>query len=95
MQKKRKIRTDQINKLNNSLNNYDNNNFVKFLYSKFDSDKVTELLGKYKIGTTLNEFHGTLFWQIDIEQKIRGGKIISYDQYGKRTKYINRKCILV
>ena len=75
--------------LNNSLNNYDKNNFVQFLYSKFDSVKVTNLLNEYKIGTSVSWFEGTVFWQIDIQNKIRGGKIILYSKTGKRSKYIN------
>ncbi|MCL7762680.1 DUF6371 domain-containing protein [Polaribacter sp. Z014] len=75
--------------LNSSLNNYDKNNFVQFLYSKFDSIKVTNLLNEYKIGTSESWYDGTIFWQIDTQQKIRSGKIILYDKIGKRTKYIN------
>lgn len=77
------------NELQNSLNNYDNNNFVQFLYSKFNSNKVTDLLEEYKIGTSNCWHSGTIFWQIDIHNKIRGGKIIIYNKSGKRTKYIN------
>ena len=75
--------------LNSSLNNYDKNNFVQFLYSKFDSIKVTNLLNEYKIGTSESWSDGTIFWQIDSHQKIRSGKVILYDKNGKRTKYIN------
>ena len=77
--------------LNNSLNNYDKNNFTQFLYSKFDSNKVTNLLNEYKIGTSESWYDGTIFWQIDFQQKIRAGKVILYDKNGKRTKYINWK----
>ena len=75
--------------LNNSLNNYDKNNFVQFMYSKFDSDKVTNLLNEFKIGTSDSWYNGTIFWQIDFHQKIRSGKVILYDKNGKRSKYIN------
>ena len=75
--------------LHNSLNNYDKNNFVQFLYSKFNIDKVTDLLNEYKIGTLESWHNGTVFWQIDIQNKIRAGKIIIYNKNGKRTKYIN------
>ena len=59
------------------------------MYSKFDSVKVTNLLNEYKIGTSVSWFEGTVFWQIDIQNKIRGGKIILYSKTGKRSKYIN------
>ena len=75
--------------LYNSLNNYDKNNFVQFLYSKFNSVKVTNLLNEYRIGTSESWHDGTIFWQIDFQQKIRSGKVILYDKIGKRTKYIN------
>ncbi len=75
--------------LQNSLTNYDNNNFVQFLYSKFNCDKVTDLVEQYKIGTSESWNNGTVFWQIDFQSKIRGGKIILYNKNGKRTKYIN------
>lgn len=72
-----------------SLNNYDKNNLVKFLKSKFDIIKVDKMIKQYNIGTQPNKFYGTIFWQVDSQNKIRGGKIISYDNLGKRTKYIN------
>ncbi len=75
--------------LQNSLINYENNNFVQFLFSKFNSDNVTDLLNQYKIGTSESWNNGTVFWQVDFQSKIRGGKIILYNKNGKRTKYIN------
>jgi len=72
-----------------SLNNYDRNNFVKFLKSKLDIKKVDEMINEYRVGTHSNKYYGTIFWQLDSQNKIRGGKIISYDNSGKRTKYIN------
>ena len=74
---------------NESLTNYDKNNFVQFLYSKFDSDKVAKLLDKYKIGTAQNKYYGTIFWQVDLNERIKSGKVIWYDEFGKRTKYVN------
>lgn len=75
--------------LNKTLINFDKNNFVQFLKSKFDVEKVNNMINKYKIGTALNGYYGTVFWQIDDRLNIRGGKIINYDNSGKRTKYIN------
>jgi len=72
-----------------SLADYDKNNFVQFLNSKFDTEKVSNLIKEYKIGTSAHWYDGTIFWQIDNENKIRGGKIIMYNKTGKRTKYIN------
>lgn len=72
-----------------SLTDYEQNNFVKFLKSKFDNKKVNKMIQLYKLGTQSNKFYGTIFWQVDSQNKIRGGKIINYDNSGKRTKYIN------
>ncbi len=75
--------------LNSTLVNFDKNNFVQFLKSKFDNEMVDKMVSDYKIGTAINNYFGTIFWQIDNTKKIRGGKIINYEVSGKRTKYIN------
>ena len=75
--------------LNKSLINFDKNNFIQFLESKFNTEKVQRMIFEYKIGTAKSWYNGTIFWQIDVENKIRGGKVISYNKLGKRTKYIN------
>lgn len=72
-----------------SLVQNDKNNFVQFLNSKFDTDRVSAVIKEYKIGTATSWHNGTIFWQVDTENKIRGGKIILYNNAGKRTKYIN------
>ncbi|MGO3691078.1 MAG: DUF6371 domain-containing protein [Psychroflexus halocasei] len=75
--------------VNDSLVNNGRNNFIRFLNSIFSDDEINKMLSQYKIGTARNWYHATIFWQIDQKQKIRGGKIISYDENGKRTPYIN------
>lgn len=75
--------------LEKTLNTYNDNNFIQFLNTKFESNQVKKLLKEYKIGTATNWHNGTIFWQLDEENKIRGGKIIIYSVAGKRTKYIN------
>lgn len=80
-----------VNELKDTLDNYDKNNFIQFLESKFNSEQVSTLLNDYKIGTATSWNNGTIFWEIDSEGKIRGGKIILYSKQGKRTKYINWK----
>ncbi len=76
------------NQLLESLGNYDKNNFVQFLISKFNTEKASSVIKEYKIGTS-TWYNGTIFWQIDSQDNIRGGKIIIYSKTGKRTKYIN------
>ncbi|WP_255473257.1 DUF6371 domain-containing protein [Formosa sp. L2A11] len=72
-----------------SQSNFKQNNFIQFLYSKFDGKGVNQLIQDYKIGTALHNYYGTIFWQIDEQQKVRSGKIINYTKAGRRTKYIN------
>ena len=68
---------------------YNENNFVQFLISKFDIHEVEKTVFDYKIGTTNYWNYGTVFWQVDSKNAIRGGKVIIYNKSGKRTKYIN------
>lgn len=75
--------------LTNTLMHYNENNFIQFLKSKFDSQEVEKMTFDYKIGTANFWNFGTIFWQVDSKNMIRGGKIILYNPTGKRTKYIN------
>lgn len=71
-----------------SKRNYDQNNFVTFLKSKFDN--VESVCNQYNIGTCKWYLGGNVFWQIDAAGKVRSGKIMQYDkQTGKRGKYSN------
>ena len=67
----------------------DSNNFTDYLFKIFEKHKVENLIAEYKIGTSKVWNSGTVFWQIDISNKVRGGKIVLYNKSGKRTKYIN------
>jgi len=72
---------------NNSLQGYDKNYLLKFLYSLFDSEIVNHLINIYKIGTSSRYGGGTtVFWQIDDSDNIRTGKLIKYDSNGHRIK---------
>ncbi|MCT4085518.1 hypothetical protein HZP81_17365 [Elizabethkingia anophelis] len=64
------------------------NNLLKYFELLFGHRKSREIQDQYKIGT-LPEFNfGTVFWQIDNQNRVRGGKVIQYYENGKRTKYI-------
>lgn len=65
-----------------------NNNLLKYLRFLFGNVKVKEIQKKYKIGTLPDFNYGTVFWQIDELNQVRGGKVIQYFDNGKRTKYI-------
>jgi hypothetical protein len=55
------------------------NNFLKFLKSKCDSEKVHKAVSDYHIGTSTKWPGATIFWQVDIHNNIRTGKIAQYD----------------
>lgn len=81
---------------NRSLAFYHENNFVQFLESAFGIITATELICRYLVGTSKHRFKrddytseigSTIFWQIDIQGKIRSGKIMLYNlTTGKRVK---------
>ena len=67
-----------------SLQRYDTNIFVQYLIRIFGQSEALAACVMYNIGTAKDG--KTVFWQIDIEGKIRSGKIILYDQNGNRRK---------
>lgn len=70
-----------------SLRYYSQNNFVQFLLSLFDEEKVASLINNYQIGTSKKWKGATIFWQSDVNNRIRTGKIILYDPViGKRIR---------
>ncbi len=75
--------------LQESLKYYDSNNFFFFLDSILGPENCKSIIEDYKIGTANYWNNGTIFWQLDLDGKIKAGKIIIYQKTGKRTKYIN------
>ena len=71
--------------LKKSLSNYEHNHFAQWLAGVVGNDSVSEAIGRYFVGTW---GHGTVFWQIDLQGRIRTGKIITYDKDGHRRKDI-------
>lgn len=72
--------------LKKSLSNYEQNNFVQWLVGIVGEEQTRKGIERYFIGTLQNG--GTCFWQIDLQGKIRTGKIITYDKDGHRRKDI-------
>ncbi len=65
----------------------DNNNLVKFLKTKFDSQKVDDVINLLRVGSAKHWAGGTVFWQIDDLHRVRYGKVMLYDpETGKRKK---------
>lgn len=61
--------------------------FSLYLISLFGR-KAINVLDEYKVGIS-NFFGGksTIFWQIDIDNQVRSGKIFKYEENGKRKKH--------
>jgi hypothetical protein len=62
-----------------SLKQYKANNFVQFLIRMLGEEQAMELARKYRIGTSKHWPGATVFWQIDIDFRVRAGKIMLYN----------------
>jgi hypothetical protein len=75
---------------NPTVSAFKDNNLFQWMINLFDDDKWKEdcynAISKYKIGSANGR--STVFWQIDIDNKIRSGKVITYKKNGKRNKDI-------
>lgn len=67
-----------INVFKQTLASYKQNDFVLELLSRFNSEKVTETITKYFVGTWSDG--RTVFWQIDEQRRIRTGKLMRFDR---------------
>jgi hypothetical protein len=66
---------------------FEENHFVQFLIRLFGVEVASQLVGRYFIATSRHWNGATVFWQIDINSKIRTGKIMLYSpDNGKRVK---------
>jgi len=52
--------------------------FREYMIDVFGVDNVTRIFNKYKVGA--DDYGNVIFWQIDIDGKVRGGKIMKYDR---------------
>jgi len=67
------------------------NSFIQFIYSTYGLEMTKNAISKYFIGTSDYWSGANIFWQIDMEGKIRTGKIMRYDSIsGKRVKHIKK-----
>ncbi|MEO6851003.1 MAG: DUF6371 domain-containing protein [Mucilaginibacter sp.] len=58
---------------------YERNNFVQFLVKCFGEHTALRLASLYKIGTSKHWLGATIFWQIDVNDRLRTGKIMLYN----------------
>lgn len=90
----RKIKPKKIdfipNEITQNISNNFNDNFSLFLRGIFGENITKKLIKKYNIGYTDKFRDATVFWQNDINNRLRSGKIIFYNQLtGKRDKSKN------
>lgn len=75
-----------------TIKGYEQNPFVRFLHSTFDSNASVDIpnivdstVKKYAVGTSSRYGGSTVFWQVDQYGSIRSGQIVGYDATtGKR-----------
>ena len=61
-------------------------NFVRFLFDNFSDSQIQRVAENYALGATKSK--EVIFWQIDIQGKVRTGKIMQYNPAtGKRIKH--------
>ena len=70
-----------------SLQHYETNHLATFLINLFGVEVAQRLIERYFIGTSKHWQGATVFWQLDLNGKIRTGKIMLYSpETGKRNK---------
>ncbi len=70
-----------------TLKAYHQNHLITFLTNTLGADATQMLIKKYRIGTAKHWPGATVFWQIDVDGKIRAGKVMLYNPAtGKRVK---------
>ena len=87
IEQKRETSYIPLDMVKESLSKYAANNFVQYLISVFGESKAMEAVRRYFVGTSDHWNGGTVFWQIDNDNKVRAGKIMLYNrETGKRVK---------
>ena len=63
------------------------NAFIQYLHTLFDATTVRKLTDRYYIGSSGHWAGATVFWQIDVQNNVRAGKVMLYNgDTGKRVK---------
>jgi len=76
--------------VNHTLKHPEENNFIKWLLTKYDPATVERLIKTYFIGTSKHWQGATVFFQISHEKRAHRAKIMAYDiNSGKRLKREN------
>jgi hypothetical protein len=69
-----------------SLKRYSNNRLVQFLYRVFGVEVTDRAIERYHVGTCKQWDGATVFWEVDLQGKVRAGKVMQYDENGHRRK---------
>ena len=69
-----------------SLIAYSHNHFINYLIRMFGKACTTRLVERYYIGTANHWPGSTVFWQLDRQGQVRTGKVMLYNDDGKRVK---------
>jgi hypothetical protein len=86
-QKQKPISLISFDLLEKTLKAYDQNHFAQFLIKRLGNKIAEDVAGLYYLGTSKHWKGATVFWQIDIEGRVRTGKIMLYNpNTGKRIK---------
>lgn len=73
--------------LTQTMRGYERNNFLLFLWDLIGEDSAREQMRKYHVGTSIHWQGGNVFWQVDINGKVRQLKLMVYNKLtGKRIK---------
>ena len=75
----RKYNTIPYQLLADSMHSYHHNNFIYFLGELFGEQEAKALATKYNVGTARHWPGATIFWQVDVNDKVRTGKIMLYN----------------
>lgn len=65
--------------LKSTRRHYERNSFIQYLLTLFDPQKVSELISRYHLGTSLR---GCIFWYIDHLGNVTAGQIKQFDETG-------------
>ena len=69
-----------------SCKHYGQNSLAKWMMDKLGDAEAQKLFGMYYLGSSKKWEGASVFWQIDIDGKVRTGKIMGYDHTGHRVK---------
>lgn len=69
-----------------SLKGWEANHLTSYLSLIMGEQVINELCEMYHIGSAAIWAGATVFWQVDQNEKVRGGKVMGYDSSGHRIK---------